>query len=34
MVGDTAFMSVWVVVVFALATGASQTYDHQRSMTA
>ena len=31
---DTAFMHSWVVVVFALAAGASQAYDHQSSMTA
>jgi len=34
MVMDAAFMSPWTVVVFALAAGASQAYDHQRSRTA
>jgi O-antigen ligase len=35
MIGDAStFMSPWVVVVFSLAAGASQAYDHQRSMTA
>ncbi len=34
MILDAAFMSPWTVVVFALAAGASQAYDHQSSMTA
>jgi O-antigen ligase len=34
MIIDAAFMTPWVVVVFALAAGASQAYDHQRPMTA